>query len=380
MNIIDSVPHAHSPGLIATRLIFGAWLALAPMSFNPSLPFNAPVVAARAGVSARQNTTPSEAGEPVLAVAFAADGNTLAVVVETEHTLATIHSGDSPVKLWDTRTARLQRALVHPLARAVAFLPDGKTLVSCSAESLKFWDYRTGKLQRTVEIDGSVHSTAFSPDGKRVLVGGYNMRKIDALIANRSREPESELRVFDASTGKQLLAMPSEGDVNAAIFSPDGQTIISGHLDHLLRLWDAQTGKLRQTLAAHSNAILAVAVSPDGSTIASAGRDGKVIVWEAKRGAIKRKLDVNQAWVLALAFSPDGKRLASGSTRGIQLWDTATGELIKTLDVSWTQTVAFSPDGQRLASGSGIVTERGWITGEAYLWNAQTGERLQTLK
>jgi WD40 repeat protein len=84
--------------------------------------------------------------------------------------------------------------------------------------------------------------------------------------------------------------------------------------------------------------------------------------------------------VLALAFSPDGKRLASGSTRSIQLWDIATGELIKTFDVSWTQTVAFSPDGQRLASGSGSVTERGWINGETYLWNAQTGERLQTLK
>jgi WD40 repeat protein len=260
---------------------------------------------ARADVNPQQNTASHDDGEPVLAVAFSADGNMLAVVVETEHTLATIHSGDSPVKLWDTRTAKLQRALVHPLARAVVFLPDGKSLVSCSADSLKFWDYRTGKLQRTVEIDGSVHSTSFSPDGKRVLVGGYNMRKIDALISNRSREPESQLRVFDASTGKQQLTIPSEGDVNAAIFSPDGRTIISGHLDQALRLWNAQTGKQQQTLKAHTEAILAVAVSPDGGTIASTPR------WQSD--SLEREEGHNETRV-------EGKGIVGAGARVLARW------------------------------------------------------------
>jgi WD40 repeat protein len=354
---------------VAIRLLGGALLFIASISSGYAILFSAPSI-----------TAPGESGEPVLAVAFSDDGNTLAVVVETEHTLADIHSGDSPVKLWDARTGKPLRALPHPLARTVAFLPDGKSLVSCSADSLKVWDYGTGKLQRTIKLEGSVHSTALSPDGKRVLVGGYNTRKIDALIANRSRAPESELRVFETSTGKQLLTIPSEADVNAAIFSPDGRTLISGHLDRALRVWDAQTGKLLEIHTAHTDAILAVAVSPDGRRIASAGRDSQVVLRDVETKMMMRRLKTDAAWALALAFSPDGKRLASGSTRGIQIWDTATGELIKTFNASWTQSLAFSPDGKYLASGIGIVTERGWITGETNLWNAQTGQLLQTLK
>ena len=60
-------------------------------------------------------------------------------------------------------------------------------------------------------------------------------------------------------------------------------------------------------------------------------------------------------WVYSVRFSPDGTRIASGSRdQTIRLWDASTGEQLDTLkghtfDVT---SVSFSPDGKRIASGS----------------------------
>ena len=74
-----------------------------------------------------------------------------------------------------------------------------------------------------------------------------------------------------------------------------------------------------------------------------------------------------------MAFSPDGKTLASGS-KGIKLWDVATGKNTATLNghTDWTYSVAFSPNGKTLASGSRDKTIR--------LWDMATGKNIATLK
>lgn len=67
--------------------------------------------------------------------------------------------------------------------------------------------------------------------------------------------------------------------------------------------------------------------------------------------------------VRSVAFSPDGQTVASGSKdKTIQLWDVATGALVKTLvgHTDWVWSVAFSPDGQMLASGSEDHTIKLW--------------------
>ncbi|MFZ2518861.1 MAG: hypothetical protein WA089_09190, partial [Anaerolineae bacterium] len=55
--------------------------------------------------------------------------------------------------------------------RSAAYSPDGKRIVSASADqSVRIWDGETGDLLRTLEgHTGSVWSAAYSPDGSRIV-------------------------------------------------------------------------------------------------------------------------------------------------------------------------------------------------------------------
>jgi WD40 repeat protein len=60
------------------------------------------------------------------------------------------------------------------VANAVAFSPDGKTLLTGSSDNtVRLWDAATRKpLGTPLKHQSIVHAVAFSPDGKTLLTGG----------------------------------------------------------------------------------------------------------------------------------------------------------------------------------------------------------------
>ena len=90
--------------------------------------------------------------------------------------------------------------------------------------------------------------------------------------------------------------------------------------DKTLKLWDASTGALRQTLTG-SEKLESVAFSPDAKILASAGYDVNVKLCYAQTGVLKQTYKGHKNNVLSVAFSPDGKTLASSSSdRTVKLW------------------------------------------------------------
>jgi len=172
---------------------------------------------------------------------------------------------------------------------------------------------------------------------------------------------------------KAVLSHPAP--VDAAAFSPDGKTLVTGSDDRTAQLWDATTGEPIGSPLSHGGEVIAVAFTPDGRTILTACLDKSVRLWDAATGQLIAP-PIHHGWGNAVAFSPDGKTFLAGCSDGTaRLWDTATGLRVgKPIPHAGNfNSVVYSPDGKTLLTGSWDSTAR--------LWDAATGQQIgQPLK
>lgn len=198
---------------------------------------------------------------------------------------------------------------------------------------------------KKLEIASGAQTIALSPDGKRVVSGGYS----------------GTLRLWDPKTGA-TIGTPIRGHKNtitSIAFSPDGTRIASASNDGTVRLWHSDNlTAIGPPLDGRDGAVLTVAFSPDGTRIVSGGAEGMVRIWDAVNFVtVGKPLETYQPFmtnhVLSVAFSPDGSRIASGHSTGmVRLWNAITfTSIAERTGQDWVSSVAFSPDGTRIASG-----------------------------
>ncbi|MEO1401048.1 MAG: WD40 repeat domain-containing protein [Cyanobacteria bacterium J06635_1] len=121
------------------------------------------------------------------------------------------------------------------------------------------------------------------------------------------------------------------------------------------------------TLTGHPTATV-LAMSNDGQTLVSGGRDKAIRVWDTATGQLRRTLQSESGVVRGIAIAPDGKTLVSvnGDVR-VRIWDITSNQpptVIAGHTVALNQ-VAISADGK-------IVVSAG--DSEIKVWDMATGQ------
>ncbi len=344
-------------------------------------------------------------GSKVWAVAYNHDGTRLAAAFDGAQA-----SAEAAALVWrtDTWAPVAQFALVGR-ANGLAFLADGRRLVTATKLGLQTWDVNTNaEAKDRLPVGAPVGALALDRNGTRMAlaeadasivvrdagtgaevkrwrghtlpVSALALSPDGALLASASRD--KTIRLWDPGTGVELGVLYGHTwTVSALAFSADGVTLASGGWDKAVKLWNVRGHDAPQAPRRHAEQVLAAAWHADGKRLASGGRDGAVLLQHldgvtphapplkgGERGGWQRR---HEGPVQAVAFQPQGELLASASwDQTAILWDSATGKRVHLLKghSDRVHAVAFSPDGKRVVTGSRDNTLR--------VWDADTGAQI----
>ena len=71
---------------------------------------------------------------------------------------------------------------------------------------------------------------------------------------------------WDANTGRELVRLPVSGGFGGCVaFSPQGDTVVCGTEDGVVRLWDIVSVTELRTLAKMDGDVSLCSISPDGA-------------------------------------------------------------------------------------------------------------------
>lgn len=173
-----------------------------------------------------------------------------------------------------------------------------------------YFDIKNGGVQQTLYHQGRVETVAISDAGRYALTGTAN----------------NFARLWDMNTGEQLQQWSHDNDVNTVALSGDGRyAFTAGQLEQA-HIWDAFSGERLHTLSGDEAYIqkrfsyTAAVFSEDGNQLLTGTSSGRVQLWDVRAGTELRRWELKRrdpirptsVVVLTVAFADQGyKAIAS---------------------------------------------------------------------
>jgi WD40 repeat protein len=253
--------------------------------------------------------------DKIMAFAFSADGNTLAVAGGTPGDVGGVHLLD-----WPSGKGRGKWDVFEDVATCVAFGPFVNFAAGSADHSLVLLDERReGRVIKRFEgHTKAVRGLAYVPGGKSLV----------SVSADRT------VKLWEVLTSKLERSFGNHlGPVHAVAFRPRAALgfCVTASDDKTVRLWQPSIGRMVRIVRGHGGPVFAVAFSTDGRRIFSIGQEGIGRILDADSDKVLHEWKAHNDWVYALAVGPNGN-LATGDWRGqVKLW-TVKGDRILRMD------------------------------------------------
>jgi WD40 repeat protein len=278
------------------------------------------------------------------------------------HIVATAN-GDGTVRVWNTshQTAAVARLRV-PGAVSAEFSADGKFLVTAGNEQVRIW--------RMTSLDSPfrVLNTARCANPRSTTP-----RALDSAVLSQNRkllvtsDQDGAACVWNASTGGLVRKFTEPASISGgvggglgaggsamrwAVFSPNGEQVLTASDDGTARIWDVRTRTPLQVMHEPTGeAINRASFSPDGALLVTASNDGTARIWNATSGRLLRTLNApGGSSVYNTAFSYTGSRIVTCSSSATVIWSTTGQQLTQFQYRTKFSDCAFSPDGREIVT------------------------------
>jgi len=245
-------------------------------------------------------------------------------------------------------------------AGMLAWSPDSRQILSVSMDrTARVWPAEESLIRETL----ATHHREVSDVGiheESDLVASIGMDHTVILVKENDATPERRISLFSPGLSRGL-------DVH-----PEGRDLVAALDISVPMVLDAASGEIRHSLKGHRGQVSTLSYSHDGTRILTGVRDGALHMWDANTGKELFGWDTGRHGIQDMAWQP-GDGLIATTTHGgdLRIWNAADGTVVRRLDETGDALrCVFLADGRRLVSGHD--------GGMVYIWDATTGERLES--
>ncbi|HKB88970.1 MAG TPA: hypothetical protein VKC60_00505, partial [Opitutaceae bacterium] len=210
----------------------------------------------------------------------------------------------------------------------------------------------------------------------------FSMVSANLTIGYTSLSAKHDLLVVSDATGQiefwnlkmgQLIAKQKahKGAFFWSTISADGQIVVTGEEDDLVKIWDGRSGRLQGELKLNSRPSNA-AISNDNKYLVVSYYNGEVEIRELKTRVVLRRIQTETSRITGLVFLPDNSRLICGGANStVYVYNTADWREIITFNIknqlqthgdSTIEKLAVSDQGNALIAYRGDGFLRVWRT------------------